>query len=52
MAMLLDGPPSTIDDLNARDSDLLNVAGAEGIDLTTKLQLAATDVGMPVSCPE
>jgi hypothetical protein len=48
MAMLLDGPPSNIQDLNARDSDLLNVAGSEGIDLTAKLQLAADDIGMAV----
>lgn len=44
MAMLLDGPPSTIADLSARDSDLLNVSAAEGIDLTAKLQLLAADL--------
>lgn len=44
MAMLLDGPPSTIEDLNARDSDLRAVAVSEGIDLTVKLRLAAADV--------
>ncbi len=48
MALLLDGPPSTIGDLSARDSDLLNVAVTENIDLTSKLQLAAADVGMAV----
>jgi len=48
MAMLLDGPPSTIEDLSARDSDLINVAGAEGIDLTAKLRLAAADLGTVV----
>jgi hypothetical protein len=48
MAMLLDGPPSTIEDLTAWDSDLLNVAVTEGIDLTTKLQLAAATVGRAV----
>jgi hypothetical protein len=48
MAMLLDGPPSTIGDLSIRDSDLLDVAAAEGIDLSAKLQLAATDIGNAV----
>jgi hypothetical protein len=48
MALLLDGPPSTIADLSARDSDLLNVAVTESIDLTSKLQLAAADIGMAV----
>jgi hypothetical protein len=48
MAMLLDGPPTTIDELSARDSDLLNVAVSESIDLTVKLRLAASDVGAAV----
>jgi len=48
MAMLLDGPPSTIEDLSAWDSDLSNVAVAEGIDLTTKLQLAAAAISRSV----
>lgn len=44
MALLLDGPPSKIEDLSAWDSDLQNVAVAEGIDITLKLQLAAAAV--------
>lgn len=44
MAMLLDGPPSTIGDLTVRDSDLLDVSATEGIDLTAKLHLAAKDL--------
>lgn len=44
MALLLDGPPSTISDLSARDFDLENIAVTEGIDLTTKLTLAASDI--------
>ena len=48
MAMLLDGPPSSIDDLSARDSDLLNVAASESIDLTLKLRIAAADIGCTV----
>ena len=43
MAMLLDGSPSTIHDLTARDSDLLATCAAEGIDLTTKLALTSQD---------
>ena len=48
MAMLLDGPPSTIEDLTAWDADLLNVAVSEGIDLTTKLGLAASVISRAV----
>jgi hypothetical protein len=48
MALLLDRPPATIDDLTSRDSDLLTVAVAEGVDLTSKLLLAAADIGMEV----
>lgn len=48
MAMLLDGPPSSIGDLSVRDSDLLDVSATEGIDLSAKLQLAATDIGNTV----
>jgi hypothetical protein len=48
MAMLLDGPPSTIADLSDRDSDLLDVSATEGIDLSAKLRLAATDIGTTI----
>lgn len=48
MAMLLDGPPSTIEDLSARDSDLANVSIAESINLTAKLLIAAKDVEMAI----
>ncbi len=48
MAMPLDGPPSTIEDLSARDSDLSNVSVSEGINLTAKLRLAAADIGLAV----
>jgi hypothetical protein len=40
MALFADGPPSSIDDLNQQDSFLLMTATTEGIDVTTKLQLA------------
>ena len=48
MAMLLDGPPSTIEDLTCWDSDLLNLAASEGIDLTAKLELAAGAISRAV----
>jgi hypothetical protein len=40
MALLMDGPPSTIEELTSHDSQLLNVASGEGIDVTQKLALA------------
>src|SRR3569832_705274 len=46
MALLTDGPASAIEDLAAQDSQLLNVASAEGIDLTAKLALAQETVGI------
>jgi hypothetical protein len=46
--MLLDGPPSSIEDLTARDSDLLPVALTENIDLSAKIRLAASDIGVAV----
>jgi hypothetical protein len=46
MALFTDGPPSTIDDMAARDSQLLNVAHAEEIDLTQKLNLARNELSL------
>lgn len=46
MALFTDGPASGIEDLAAQDSQLLNVASAEGIDLTAKLQLAQEAIGI------
>jgi hypothetical protein len=40
MALFTDGPPCSIEDLSAQDSQLLNVANVEGIDVTQKLALA------------
>jgi hypothetical protein len=40
MALFTDGPVSTIEDLSAQDSQILDVAGVEGIDLSCKLALA------------
>lgn len=46
MALFTDGPASTIEDLAAQDSQLLNIANAEGIDLTVKLGLAHEAIGL------
>jgi hypothetical protein len=46
MALFTDGPPASIEDLSAQDSQLLNVASAEGIDVTQKLWLAHEELGM------
>jgi hypothetical protein len=46
MALFTDGPASTIEDLAAQDSQLLNVANSEGIDLTVKLGLAQEAIGI------
>jgi hypothetical protein len=46
MALFTDGPPSTVDDLAAQDSQLLNVANVEGIDVTQKLTLAHDEIGL------
>src|SRR6476620_7194390 len=46
MALFTDGPASTIEDLTAQDSQVLNIASSEGIDLTVKLGLAQEAVGM------
>lgn len=46
MALFTDGSISTIDDLTGYDSSVLDVASAEGIDLTRKLRLAQDEVGV------
>jgi hypothetical protein len=48
MALLIDGPPSTIDELTSHDSQLLNVASSEGIDVTQKLALAQRTTALEV----
>jgi hypothetical protein len=40
MALFTDGPASEMEDLTAQDSQVLDVASVEGIDLTRKLALA------------
>jgi hypothetical protein len=46
MALFTDGPVSTIEELAGHDSQLLSVATAEGIDVTTKLRLAQEELGI------
>src|SRR5512133_261080 len=46
MPLFTDGPASGIEDLAAHDSQLLNVASAEGIDVTAKLRLAQEAIGI------
>ena len=48
MALYTDGPPSSIEDLSAQDSQLLDVASTEGIDLTKKLALAHEQAGIEI----
>lgn len=46
MALFTDGPLSSIEDLTAQDSQLLNVANVEGIDVTQKLTLAQEQLAL------
>jgi hypothetical protein len=46
MPLFTDGPASTIEDLAAQDSQVLDVASVEGIDLTRKLALAQEAVAI------
>lgn len=44
MALLVDGGLSTLEDLRAQDSGVLDVAHVEGIDVTAKLELAQREL--------
>src|SRR5947209_6037992 len=46
MALYTDGPISSIEELTARDSQLLSVASTEGIDLAQKMALAQDELGL------
>ncbi|MBZ5724872.1 MAG: hypothetical protein LAP87_07725 [Acidobacteriia bacterium] len=46
MALFTDGAISGIEDLTAQDSQLLNVASTEGIDVTQKLAAAQEEIGL------
>ena len=49
MALFSDGTVSTVADLTAQDSSVLDVAQTEGINLTQKLELARGEVGLELS---
>src|SRR5579863_5249764 len=44
MALFVDGPASTIDDLTDQDAGLLEVALVTGINVSTKLRLAVEEI--------
>jgi hypothetical protein len=44
MALFVDGPAATIDDLTDQDSGLLEVAQTNGVNLSTKLRLAMQEI--------
>ncbi len=44
MALFMDGPACTVDDLTAHDSGLLDTALTEGIDVAKKIQLAVEEM--------
>jgi hypothetical protein len=46
MALFIDGPISSIEDLHGYDTQLLEVAGIEGIDVTRKLVEAQDEIGI------
>ncbi len=46
MALFTDGPISCIEDLAAQDSQLLNMASVEGIDVTQKIAIAYEELAM------
>ena len=49
MALFTDGCISGVEDLAAQDSQLLNVASVEGIDVTQKLALAQNDLALELT---
>ena len=48
MALFTDGAFTSIEDLRGHDTQLLNVATVEGIDVTRKLALAQEELGIEV----
>src|SRR5579884_2189039 len=49
MSLFTDGPVSSMEDLAAQDSQLLNVASTEGIDAAQKIAIAQEEVAMELS---
>jgi hypothetical protein len=46
MALFIDGSISSLDDLAAQDSQLLDIASEEGINVTQKIALAQEEIGL------
>jgi hypothetical protein len=46
MALFTDGIISTLEELAGQDSSILEICSAEGIDLTRKVELAQTEIGI------
>jgi len=49
MALFIDGPASSMEDLAAQDSQLLDVASVENIDVTQKLALAQDELTLELN---
>ncbi len=49
MALFTDGPASSMEDLAAQDSQLLDVASIEGIDVTQKMWLAQEELALELN---
>jgi hypothetical protein len=49
MALFIDGPASSMEDLAAHDSQLLDVASVEGIDVSQKLALAQDELTLELN---
>src|SRR5262245_38505875 len=49
MALFSDGPISSIEDLHGHDTQLLEIASIEGIDVTRKLALAQDEIALDVA---
>ncbi len=46
MALFTDGTITTLEDLAAHESGILELAAGEGIDLAAKLRIAQEDIGV------
>ena len=49
MGLFRDGTISTLEDLNAQDASVLDVAAAEGVDVTRKMALAQNEIGLELT---
>jgi len=46
MSLYIDGPPASMEDLSAQDSQLLDIAAVEGISVTEKLRQSWEEIGL------